>query len=220
MKKIYLITIFLSFCIACKKENNTNTLMISPSKNEVCVGGKEINNDKILIDFNWKSIDNEYTYLLYVKNISNSSQPISEYRVNETKYTLPLNKNQIYTWYVTGLNSEKTSIEEWKFYVSSPSTTYVLTPAIAVYPQQGSYALYNAFGIDLRWSSESNSKCDLYFGITQNPPLIRENLTGDTFGNFSVKINVEKEKTHYWKVVSKNEFGHKTISPLFQFYTN
>jgi hypothetical protein len=73
--------------------------------------------------------------------------------------------------------------------------------------------------VTLRWEATDPDgdtlKFDLYFGEQSNPPLLKSNLTTKYYG----PLELEDDKTYYWKVVAKDPDGKTATSPVWSFST-
>jgi hypothetical protein len=71
----------------------------------------------------------------------------------------------------------------------------------------------------LRWTCSDpdgdSLNYNLFFGATNNPPLVRQNMAE----NFWTPDSVTLGTTYYWKVVAKDSLGHPTEGPMWRFAT-
>ncbi|PNR97229.1 hypothetical protein [Petrotoga sp. 9PWA.NaAc.5.4] len=73
--------------------------------------------------------------------------------------------------------------------------------------------------VTLQWQASDPDgdtlKYDLYFGEQSNPPLFKSNLTSKSYG----PLELENDKTYYWKVVAKDPNGKTATGPVWSFST-
>jgi len=85
------------------------------------------------------------------------------------------------------------------------------------YPENG--ATNVPLDVTLTWEASDPDgdtlKFDLYFGDDRNPPRIESNLTENSYG----PLELEDDKTYYWKVVAKDPDGKTATSPVWSFST-
>jgi len=56
---------------------------------------------------------------------------------------------------------------------------------------------------------------DIYFGTSSNPPLVKSDLTNNSF----IPGKLKPQTTYYWKVVAKDGRGGETEGPIWNFTT-
>jgi hypothetical protein len=173
----------------------------------------------IFTNLSWAGGDpdgDNVTYDVYFGNISNPPNVISNY--DNLSYSLGvLDYNTQYFW----------RIDAWDEYgYSSTSSTWTFTtkenpPPIIPYniiPENDSTNIY----IDaiLSWiggdPDGDNVTYDVYLGIDQNPIKVSSNQTD----NFYDPEEMETTTTYYWKIITWDSYGLKSISPLWHFKTS
>ena len=85
------------------------------------------------------------------------------------------------------------------------------------YPANGASNI--PLNVILQWQASDPDgdtlKFDLYFGEESNPPLLQSNLTTKSYG----PLDLENDKTYYWKVVAKDPDGKTATSAVWSFTT-
>lgn len=223
-----LILIFCALFFACSSESEPAEevekinkppqapALSMPEDNLFCVENE--------LDFSWlPATDPEDDKIFYLFELSTTSDFAEIYYRKEISL-LTINKEVVkgsnYYWRVMakddqGNNSAYSAIrnfytEDAKSFNSLPSVPKLITPE-----EQSVTGLE----VELAWEStdpdNDNLKYDLYFGTSENPGLLQENLTEKTH----VVNNLAAGKTYYWKVVVKDEPGSKTIGQTWSFKT-
>ena len=86
-------------------------------------------------------------------------------------------------------------------------------------PNPGSGAVNQNTNTAVSWScSDPNGDpltYDVYFGTTNNPPLVSGDLTGTSYNPGELDSNT----TYYWKIVAKDNQGGATAGPEWNFST-
>ncbi|BBJ28280.1 S8 family serine peptidase [Athalassotoga saccharophila] len=135
--------------------------------------------------------------------------------------TAPSESGFVFDYWI--VNGQTTTGNPLSQYVSLPieaTAIYVqiVPPSIAssVYPESGSVGL--PISLNLRWSAyDSNNfpiTYSLYFGTSQNPPLIASGLSTSTYE----VSNLNYSTTYYWYVIATNGYA-STKGPLWSFTT-
>lgn len=66
--------------------------------------------------------------------------------------------------------------------------------------------------LDLKWTGNSGTKYNLYFGEETEPQLFKGDLTAQT-----ASVPVTGGKTYYWRIGTLNPAGQETISHVYSF---
>lgn len=189
-----------------------------PIQNEECTAGIVVSDTQSAIPFSWNKAEHAEMYEIHVKNLENGSS-ISQSTVH-TSLKLTLRRNTPYSWYIiskTSKSATTTNSATWKFYNSGPgTTTYAPFPAELVSPTMGQ-SLNGVEKITLDWTGsdvdEDIVSYDVYFGTTQTPALLKENLTESRLKEVSVKPNT----MYRWKIITRDAKGNSSESGMFLF---
>jgi len=196
-------------------QNADGAVLTAPLNNSECTTGTEVNTTQSKVLFQWDAANDAQSYFVYVKNLE--TQSVLQYNAgSNTSIEITLEKATPYSWYVNANKATNSvSSETWKFYNSgSGITNYAPFPAEVVAPAI-SASVYGPT-VTLQWSgSDLDSNIDgyeVYFGTTTNPTTLGGTVTQPTFS-----VPVTSGATYYWKVVTKDDEGNTSTSPVFQF---
>lgn len=126
--------------------------------------------------------------------------------------------NTTYYWKVIAVDSkgEQTEGDIWSFttIVSNPPNT----PSS---PSPADGAQGQPLFLELSWSggdpdSGDTVTYDVYFGLNEQPPLVRINMSETTFIPVSPLL---PNTTYYWKIVSRDNHGVTTAGSVWRFTT-
>ncbi|MCX2839635.1 hypothetical protein OQ279_15920 [Salinimicrobium sp. MT39] len=202
-----------------KKQNKAPEVpvLLNPEDNLFCIDNE--------LDFSWISAtDPEGENVSYVFEISTSSD-FSEIYYRKELSSLTVNKQvdkgMNYYWRVVAKDSKgNTSAYSAvrNFYTEeAPSTNSLPSVPKKLSPKE--YKIYGSV-VELAWESidldNDELKYDLYFGTSENPPLLEENLLTNAF-----EINNLAAGTIYhWMIVTIDGKGGKSIGQVWSFKTN
>ncbi|RLD83513.1 MAG: hypothetical protein DRJ10_03345 [Bacteroidetes bacterium] len=225
-KEIFLIFLILTL-FACNKGNSDVTTsekptavnLIFPFENSECNVGTDSTETESTVIFEWSAGQNtdEYELILTNLNTGDSSMHITA----NVKISIRLIRSTPYSWYVISKsNSVETTAQSvrWKFYNAGEGiTSYAPFPAEIVSPAMSETVTTTANTITLEWigSDVDNdiTGYDVYFGTTDSPEIIENDMQGSTLNGVPVSSNT----VYYWKVITKDAFGNKSDSGIYQF---
>jgi hypothetical protein len=172
------------------------------------------------LEFSWTCPDpdgNPLTYNLYVGTSTNV--PLYKSGITGNSYTTNLNWNTTYYWKIVAVDpfGKTATSAVWNFTTSNPPIQPPTPPANPS-PANGVTAVSLTPTLSWTCSDPQNYPLtyDLYFGTTQNPPLIQSNLTSPTY---SISSSLSYSTTYYWYVVAKDNKGNSTKGPVWTFTT-
>ena len=192
--------------------------LVFPDDNQECNEGVSINAFQSQVTFQWQAAANTTIYDLVIKNLD--TDLTTTLSSNTTEKTVSINKATPYSWYVVSKSSatpETAQSATWKFYNAGDATqNYAPFPAELVGPLMGAN-LTGITSITLEWiGSDVDGDIigyDVYFD-TVNPPV---NQVGTDQTEMTNNVNVSGGNTYYWKVITKDNEGNNSESPVFQF---
>lgn len=233
-KQLLLIALVLIFT-RCSKQNNaappaaptvkipTVAVLTFPTLNEVCTTGTVLSATQSSITFTWNASTNTDSYDLSLKNLLTGVTTTQN--TTQTQLAITVARNTPYSWYIVS-KSTKTSTtaqsDVFKFYNAGlPTVTYAPFPAGNLLPTFGQSVTATNGTINLSWagsvvSTDVLANYDVYFGTTNNPPIIKSAVT-DSFLN---NVAVTSKTTYYWKVITRDASGNTSDSGLYQFSVN
>ncbi len=192
--------------------------LVYPTVNLLCIDNT--------IPFDWsEATDPDQDVLRYKITIAKDralTDIVEERTLSATNVSITLQKGFAHYWKVTAIDSENnegTPSATQAFYTAGNGVTnYAPFAAALVSPNDDGNV--NPGAISLSWTgsdidTEDELVYDLYFGETEAPPLVTENVTAETF-----EVTVDSGKTYYWKVNTSDGSGAKTIGQVWKFSVN
>lgn len=188
-----------------------------PENNSECTTGVEVSATQSKVTFQWDAAQDAQTYFVYVKNLN--TQNLLQYSAGANlSHEITLEKGTPYSWYVTANKSDGTTArsETWKFYnAGSGIANYAPFPAEVVAPAMS--ATVHGPAVTLQWdgSDLDNDIADykVYIDTNANPTTLKATVTTESLPGVAVTSGA----TYYWKVVTTDEAGNITPSPVYQF---
>jgi photosystem II stability/assembly factor-like uncharacterized protein len=127
--------------------------------------------------------------------------------------------SQTYYWKVAALDSQnaRTEGDVWSF------TTITSNPPLAPSnPSPADGAQNQSLLVSLSWSGSDPDTgdtltYDVYFGLTSEPPLVRQNLAATTYSPLVQPLL--PLTTYYWKIVARDNNGLTTEGAVWSFKT-
>ena len=220
----------ISLVLACSTSDKDETAivlidppspatLIFPENNTECNEGEIISDTETDVLFQWQEANYTSSYILKITNLNDgTSRNIS---TPATEFLIRILRGTPYSWSVksiAGGTTETAESELWKFYNSGlPKESHPPFPAEAISPQNGSSV--DEGNLSLRWAASDVDNDITSFKIfldTSSPP----NTEVGTTGNNSIDITVSAGLIYYWKVITTDEVGNLSHSPIFQFMVN
>lgn len=190
-------------------------VLVYPSNELLCIDNQ--------LEFSWEaSIDDDgdpISYLIQVASDAQFTDITSEATSNDTKTVILLEKGQTFYWRAIASDNQDSSnySTSWEFYTEGDAIVNQLPfqPEL-VNPSLNEIVLENS--IELSWNGSDADNDDLmydvYFGTTQNTPLVAEDLQTNSY-----EISLTPNSLYYWRVVTKDVAGGVTIGPVWSFRT-
>ena len=230
IKKIIPISLLvMCFVFSCSKEEDetamvvvdppTATTLLFPLNNTECNEGEIISDTETDVLFRWEEATNANSYILQINNLNNgTSRNISTL---ETEFLIRILRGTPYSWSVKSLasgTSDTAESEVWKFYNAGlPEESHPPFPAEAINPQNG--LSVDEGNLSLQWVASDVDNDITSFKIfldTSSPPYTEVGITG----NSSIDVTVSAGLIYYWQVITTDEVGNSSQSPIFQFIVN
>lgn len=197
----------------------TAATLIFPENNTVCNEGTIVSETETEVLFQWQEGANTNSYVLKLNNLNEgTSRNISTLA---TEFAIRISRGTPYSWSVTSLASSgnvSAESEVWSFYNAGlPVENHAPFPATAVYPQSGSNVNHGA--ISLEWqASDVDNDIASYTVLfdTINPPASEVGTTS----NNALEVSASSGLVYYWRIITTDEVGNASTSPIFQFTVN
>jgi len=223
MKRFILLIIFILF--QCSKDEILDpdpVFLISPTNQNNCSSSTIIDESSSQVDFIWTEGLNTDQYEIVVENQSNKLQTIKTSLENNTSIILERGIN--YSWWVIS-KSNKSSITAksltWQFYLEGPSIIeHIPFSAVLLAPQnEEEINLNNENKYLLKWSgNDLDDDIDFYSLYLGNSIAVMEILENN-IKNQEIELELLKEKTYYWKILTIDLNGNNSSSQTYSFYT-
>ena len=223
MKRFIVIITFILF--QCSKDQTLepdSVFLISPINQDNCSSSTIIDESKSQVDFSWSQSLNTDQYEIVVENQSNNLQLKKISLENNT--SLILDRGINYSWWVIS-RSNKSSITAksliWQFYLEGPSIIeHIPFSAVLLSPQnEEEINLNNQNEYIFKWSGSDLDDdidfYDLYIGNSIDEMEIIENKIKSQ----EIKLELQRQKTYYWKILSVDSKGNNSSSQIYNFYT-
>ncbi|GAA4230278.1 hypothetical protein GCM10022291_00020 [Postechiella marina] len=193
--------------------------LVTPLKNEECNQGNILSKTESTVAFQWNKSSNTNNYTIIIKNLNTDT--IQEKTTSSNSASFTLLRGVPYSWHVISKSNKTTKVatsETWNlFNAGEAEENYAPFPASIISPKMGSIT---SNPVNLEWlgSDLDNdiATYDIYLGTT-NPPteLQKENTNTNTENN----ISLTNDTVYYWIIVTKDEAGNTSKSPVFEFRT-
>lgn len=232
MKYIYILIFSSILFISCSNEefpenviqipdteNNIPSIpgLIFPTNNLECTNFNLVFEWSRIIDIDGDAIAYKID-LAYDNTFSNILFSIT---TSEPTWTFNLEKGTTYFWRVKAIDSEQNESQysEVQSFFTEPDAGVntipygpeIISPALRATVSGSTATLdWNAIDID-----QDPLLFDVYFGETNPPSLVAENIEVSTFD-----VAVSANKTYYWRVVVKDDQQGVAIGRVWDFRTN
>jgi nitrous oxidase accessory protein NosD len=175
-------------------------------------------NVEVNAELSWTCSDpegNSLTYDVYFGTSNNP--PLVSSDQTQVDYNPPstMKYNTLYYWKIVAKNQNdaSTSSPIWNFTTINNLTNTPSNPS----PSNGATKV--DINADLSWTSSNSSgeplTYDIYFGISNPPPLKKQNYTSTTYDPGTMNYNTK----YYWKIVAKNSNNETTNGSIWSFTT-
>lgn len=224
------ITVLLLILIGCTLPesppvNPQAAILITPLDDETCLDGVSINDTQSEVFFSWTPALDAISYEIILTNLFSLNQQIFSVKNNEI--SLILKKDEPYQWYVKSIGEEgslSAESEIWKFYLAGDAIiNFAPFPSDLISPESGSTITTDINNnITLSWKASDVDgdlhKFELYLD-QKNPPTLTYDINY-TQQEVFFEVEVEKNKTYYWKVIAFDISGNQSDSGVYAFRTN
>ena len=223
MKKFILLIIFISFqCSKDKILEPDSVFLISPNNQDNCSSSTILDESKSQVDFNWTEGLNADQYEIIVENQSNNLQ--TKKTSLENNISIILERGINYSWWVIS-RSNKSSITAtsliWQFYLEGPSILeHIPFSAVLLDPENEEEIILNDQNkYILKWSGNDLDDDIDYYSLYLGNSISEVNIFENNIKNQQIELNLLKQKTYYWKILTVDSKGNASSSQIFSFYT-
>ena len=199
--------------------------LIAPLDDQTCLDGASINDSQSNVDFQWGASQDALSYELVISNLMMQSS--QTYSTTDNSITIALTKAEPYSWLVRSIGEEGTnpaSSGSWKFYLAGDAiTNYAPFPSELISPRSGANvtpSLENL--VTLSWSASDVDQDLLLFEvyIDQIDGTTKVQDLDFQQEETALDVEVENNKTYYWKIIAIDTNGNQSNSGVYAFRTN
>jgi hypothetical protein len=222
--KRYLFIVLLSLG-SCKKEaipDPEPALLIGPENNNRCNTAVRISDQKSQVNFSWQTAPNADKYELVIRDIvTNVDQKKETIRLFSS---IVLDRGKQYAWWVNSKSEQTETItksEVWTFYLEGIQTSsHFPFPAKLISPQNNTQVSLENGALTLKWEvvdlDGDIESYDVYMGASPDDLILAaENLTSN-----SISASLDADQSYYWKVLTRDQEGNVSNSPVGYFRTS
>ena len=224
-----LIGILILQLIGCAKEpvpvDPGVAILLSPANDQTCLDGSSINDTQSNVDFSWSAATDALSYEVVVTNLLAQSTQTFTSSTNQT--TIALTKAEPYSWIVRSIGEEgsiPTESTQWKFYLAGNATVnYAPFPAELISPRSGANVTPDINNlINLNWTASDVDQDLIRFEVylDQTDATTLNNEIEYASQETIIEVEVENNKTYYWKIIAIDANGNQSSSGVYAFRTN
>ena len=190
--------------------------LVFPANNQEC--------NNVDLEFDWnEAVDNDVASLKYKIDIAIEdafSNIIFTATTSETTQTFSLTKGTVYYWRVKAIDKggKESAYSTTQTFFTEPDAEQNIIPNLPekVLPISGQLVTGNTTTLDWNASDNDNDplQFDLYFGDTNPPALLEQDLSTTTFD-----VNIDPNTTYYWRIAVKDNKQGVTIGQVWRFTT-
>ncbi|MDA9015510.1 hypothetical protein N9H69_02375 [Flavobacteriaceae bacterium] len=200
-------------------------ILLSPANDQTCLDGSSINDTQSNVDFSWSAATDALSYEVVVTNLLAQSTQTFTSSTNQT--TIALTKVEPYSWIVRSIGEEgsiPTESTQWKFYLAGNATVnYAPFPAELISPRSGANVTPDINNlINLNWTASDVDQDLIRFEVylDQTDATTLNNEIEYASKETIVEVEVENNKTYYWKIIAIDANGNQSSSGVYAFRTN
>ncbi|MBT9189807.1 hypothetical protein [Zobellia russellii] len=192
--------------------------LVFPENNEECNQGDIISATQSKVTFKWNASSHTDSYTLTLKNLETNETTENDATTNSLALTI--SRNTPYSWNIISKSNETTDTatsETWKFYNAgegnenyAPFPAEVLTPTMGANVDQPLTLSWKGSDVD-----NDIASYEVYLGTTNPPVTLHANTTDSKIDD----VALSPATAYYWRVVTTDENGSSSQSPVFEFKT-
>ncbi|WP_025665757.1 fibronectin type III domain-containing protein [Aquimarina megaterium] len=226
MRNFYIAILSSLFLFSCSGDDNTvipivNTVpsipsLVFPTNNLVCTNFN--------LEFDWgAAVDSDGDSIRYTIDIATDTSfgtILFTATTNETIQTFTLEKGTTYFWRVKASDSagNESEYSDVQTFFTEPDAGVNTIPNAPLLTSPSLGDSVSGTNITLDWDATDGDNdpltFDLYFGDTNPPVLVSEDMNVSTFD-----VTISTNTTYYWRVVVKDDKQGATIGQIWNFRT-
>jgi len=192
--------------------------LVFPLKDVECQEGRVVSETESIVPFEWNSGNLATKYTVSVTNLVTDST--ETFNADDTRLDIKILRGTPYSWKVisrSDATSQTSQSDVWNLYNAGPGIeNYSPFPARLVLPKMGSAV--NTPTVTLAWEGIDLDNDIQEFEIfmdTATPPAksVRKVEAKTT----SIDEITEPDTVYYWQVITTDQHGNTTKSPVFEF---
>lgn len=176
------------------------------------------------LDFSWNaSTDPEGDAVSYTTQVATNTSFSADLQTatgSSVTANFTLKEGVPYYWRVSAKDNKNLASAYstvWKFYSEGAGVSNHL-PFAASLKSPALNSKLSVTSTTLKWSAtdldDDPLKYDVYFGNTNPPALVAENISETSY-----EVDLVSDTTYYWKIVVKDNAGGETIGQIWTFLT-
>lgn len=223
MRNILLLIFTLFVC--CSKEKvfqPEKTVLLYPLNYDTCIQINDTINSTSNINFVWKNSNYTDSYELVIKNIT--TEEIKTYKTNFTNFQASIKNGFSYNWWVNSMSNSlgsKIKSDTWLFFLEKQvDLNYLPYSARLVQPQNNSKVNLLDNQIEFKWEGYDVDNDIVNYSLNYGFTIDNLDKTIENISATSVRIQLNKNQTYFWQVVTVDSKGNKSFSTIYEFTTN
>jgi len=220
--KVFIITLVISL-FGCSGSDDGGdggrpeaSALVFPLKDAECNEGEIISDTESTVPFEWNAASGANSYTVSLTNLV--TETTESFNTENTMLDITILRGTPYSWKViTRSNStaQTSQSESWNFYNAGPGVeNYAPFPARLIAPQMG--LTFNSSTITLEWEGSDAdadiSEYEIYFDTNSPPTTLVATQIATSFN-----VSLEADTVYYWQIVTKDQHGNSSKSPVFEF---
>ncbi len=223
MKRCFFIVLMI--LVSCKKEvipDPEPAVLLGPENNNSCNTAVRISDQKSQVNFNWQTALHADKYELVIRDIlTNVDQKKETIRLYSS---VVLDRAKQYAWWVNSKSEQTETVtksEVWTFYLEGTQTlSHFPFSAKLVSPKNNAKIRLENGALTLVWEAVDLDgdieSYDVYIGAGPDDLILAaENLTSN-----SITASLDSDQSYYWKVLTRDQEGNISQSPVGYFKTS
>jgi len=205
--------------------------LVFPENNSVCTEAKDLTgnpgdtNRTYTISFRWTGVVND-TYEISLENQADNT--VRTANITATNTNVILDVDQIvpganYTWTVTASKdgtTETAASNEQSFTAAGiAEISFVPQAATPNSPRQNASLPSTTTMVTLDWTVNDDdndiAEFEVYFGEDNPPTTLVETITDPMIT--TKQVTVTSNKLYFWRIVTRDDAGNESNSPVFRF---